>query len=301
MAFTSAREYAARVKSNALPHDWVAILYCFGAMLLITIFRDRVPHWWAYAAGHFAIIVVASLLAGSTSPRLRFIRQFDVVPYIVAIFFMNCILVHLINPRDYDDMLIRWDRSIGGLKLLKSMESITTPFLTTVCKLAWVVYYFVPLFVGIPLYRRKMWDAFNETKLIYVLGFLILYSTYFAMPAQGPGWFEKELDIAQPRWEDSKVASETKKAITILEGDARDTFPSGHAAVAVITIFVLVRNRLWVWLAFATPICLTVTASTIYLRYHYLSDVIGGFALAALSASFGCWWFRRHLDRKIVA
>jgi membrane-associated phospholipid phosphatase len=66
-------------------------------------------------------------------------------------------------------------------------------------------------------------------------------------------------------------------------------YPSGHAAYAVtwVAVGVAITNALpnlasrFAFVTVATAIAAAVGASRIYLRAHYLSDVVGGWGLAA--------------------
>jgi membrane-associated phospholipid phosphatase len=70
------------------------------------------------------------------------------------------------------------------------------------------------------------------------------------------------------------------------------SFPSSHVAVAIVTVyfsFLYVRSIRWPHLALAVLLC----ASTVYGRYHYVSDVFGGALAAALLIPFGNYLYRR--------
>jgi membrane-associated phospholipid phosphatase len=72
----------------------------------------------------------------------------------------------------------------------------------------------------------------------------------------------------------------------------RDVFPSMHTAVSFIVWLYAYRNsrRLFVLLA---PFILSLWASTVYLRYHYLVDVVAGLILAPLCFLAANWMFKR--------
>lgn len=57
------------------------------------------------------------------------------------------------------------------------------------------------------------------------------------------------------------------------------SFPSGHAAQAIVWIAAArVLDRRWLT-AVAAALAVTIGASRLYLHVHYLTDVLGGFAL----------------------
>lgn len=304
MPFVAPNFLSRQYRSRVLPSEWVAILYCLGMIVLCVAFRERIPSWHLYAGGHAGILLLTMLMAGAESRAGKFFRAFDMVVYVPAFFFMVCQLVHRVHPVDYDARLIALDRSIGGIGLLGWMRSIETPTLTLLSKLAWISYYFIAFFPGIALYARGAraaprpgsGRAFEEAKLVLILGWLVSYSAYFALPAQGPAYHEKETGVPQPAWEGPTPA--LKEAIYALEGEARDTFPSGHVIIAVLVLFLCVRNGTWVAAAGAVPLSLGVIWSTLYLRYHYFVDVLAGAAVAGLCAGFGVWWYRRDAEGK---
>ncbi len=276
------------------PYDWVVVVYCAIVMALVFVARSRVPSWGAYVAAHGAIALACCAVAfgepRSSSRLIRFLRDWDTVAYVPALFFMTCVLVHRVHPTDYDPQLIAIDRRIGGIALLKWMERIQTPFLTNLSKMLWVSYYFLPLIPAIPLYLRGRRELFRESKLFVMLSFLVCYLGYFAFPAQGPGYMQREIGVGQPRFEQSKVSSTLKEVIHEFEGEARDTFPSGHVMISAVVIMMCFRYRLrratWV----AVPLALGVIWATMYLRYHYLVDGgVGIVLVAAITGAGGAW------------
>jgi len=88
------------------------------------------------------------------------------------------------------------------------------------------------------------------------------------------------------------------------------SFPSGHAMGSLVGFgmlaYVLVRftdgsrrARLVVW-AGATVLIVLIGASRMYLGVHYLSDVVGGYAVAAAWLA-GCIWAVESAGRKRVS
>ncbi len=138
-------------------------------------------------------------------------------------------------------------------------------------------YYGVALLVAIPLYRRDR-GAFLRAKDALVVGYTVTYALYIALPAKGPA----SVGIAEPAM--SGLAAGARWLVDALSvPDPRQSFPSGHAATAAIVAFILWRERLGVWARVGIPLCVAIVVSTLYLRYHYLVDVLAGFAVAAVA------------------
>src|SRR5580698_663671 len=75
----------------------------------------------------------------------------------------------------------------------------------------------------------------------------------------------------------------------------RDVFPSLHVAISfVVWLYAWRNSKTLFWLI--SPVIISLWVSTLYLRYHYLIDVVAGLILAPLSYLLGNWLFRRWGD-----
>ncbi len=77
------------------------------------------------------------------------------------------------------------------------------------------------------------------------------------------------------------VAEPIRRLLNALEGIKRDAFPSGHTSAALISLRYMYRftPRL---ACYALPAVFLMIIATLYLRYHYAVDILGGGSLAAL-------------------
>ena len=75
-----------------------------------------------------------------------------------------------------------------------------------------------------------------------------------------------------------------------LEGIKRDAFPSGHTAVTLVVLCLAYRfQKTLFW--FFLPFVLALIAATVYLRYHYVIDVVAGIVLSVLTVFIGEKYF----------
>lgn len=295
----SADLLSVRIRARFRPSERVTAAYALLLTGLCVVFSEQIPGWPLFVLGHLAVPAATSILARRDSPAARRIRDFDLLYVIPVFFFMACALVHRIHPVDYDPVLISIDRAIGGTAVLGGMHAVETPLLTTLAKSVWVSYYGVALVPGVALYRRRGDRAgFEEARLAYALAWCASYLGYFLVPAEGPGYHAQAIGIPQPAWTGPSAA--LKSVIDSLEGEARDTFPSGHAAIAVVTIFLCARHRLKASARIAVPLSTAILASTLYLRYHYLVDVLAGAALGVGAGAAAAVWMNRAAVRTVL-
>jgi membrane-associated phospholipid phosphatase len=283
-----------RLKARIQPHDWIAFLYLLTVATLILSCRDRIPGWgWPLSihAGLLAMIIVL-ITRDSTRPGgfASLARSWDALLYVPISFVSIIAFIHLVHPHDYDSTLQEIDRYLGGDELLRWTMTWSSPAIDEAAKWCWVSYYILPIVPMIPLYLKSP-RAFQEAKTILVATWLLSYLGYFAVPAQGPLYFKDRLGITDPS-AGIAAAGALKEIVHSMEGDARDTFPSGHTAIAAAVIVICLRNRLALG-AVAVPLAAGVIASTLVLRYHYLVDVLAGLALALLCTVVGLTWHRR--------
>lgn len=212
-------------------------------------------------------------------PLASFIRGWYPVALIPITYKELSYLIPLIHPRDFDTTLAGIDHRFLGVHPTVWLERFTWPPLTEVLQLTYSTYYFLPLVLGVVLWRRRSFEKFHFWVFIVVLGFYLSYLGYIAVPAIGPRFLPSIVE-AQTRpltgvWLFEPVRAMLDRA----EGITRDCFPSGHTELTLLVLFYARRfhRKVFWWLL---PLGTGVIVSTVYLRYHYLIDVVAGALLA---------------------
>ena len=217
-------------------------------------------------------------------PTVSILLVFDSLEYIV----------HSINPRDIDPLLIRLDYLILGTYPTVALERFMSPLLTDVLQVAYTSYYFLPIVLGANLISRR--DPSFDRVLFYVmLCFYLSYVGYLAAPALGPRFAMNHLQNADLQgW---LLAGPVQDILNRLEGVKRDAFPSGHTAITLTVLFLSYRHarRLFPWFL---PLVAALIAATVYCRYHYVVDVIAGVLLALITIVLGDWIYGRRTEGK---
>ena len=202
-------------------------------------------------------------------------------------------LVHYINPSDVDPLLIKLDYMLFNGHPTVMLEQIMTPLLTDVLQAAYSSYYFLPVTLGVVLKIRGDDKAFDRSLFLIMLCFYLSYIGYMLMPAIGPRF---TLDHLQHRaLEGLFITAPLQEMLNRLEGVKRDAFPSGHTAITLTVVYLTWRYEKRLFVVFL-PVGLALIASTVYCRYHYVVDVIGGIALALITIVLGEKYYGYRTD-----
>ncbi len=260
---------------------------------MILAFRGRIP----WAGAHLAAVAV---LGGATLALSRLgerhpARCFWPVLLVPVCFKQIGHLVPGIHPfadRAWDLRLHALDGRLFG-DVPGFLRSIAWAPLADAMMLGYLSYYFLPLVLGGALYARGETGKFREAATVLLLSWFVSYLGYFAIPAVGP---HLAVDAARtPALEGVVLAGPALRMILRLEGSMPDAFPSGHALVAMVTLALAWRLRrplFWGLLPFGALLVL----ATMYLRLHYVVDVLASVLLAP-----ACWAGGRALHRLLDA
>jgi membrane-associated phospholipid phosphatase len=202
--------------------------------------------------------------------------------------------VHRINPQDIDYKLIRLDYLLFGVYPTVYLERFISPLLTDVLQVAYSTYYFLAVTLGVAVRLKGSDYEFNKTVFLILLCFYLSYVGYILFPALGPRYAMEHLQTVEL---DGFMFSKTiQEVLNMIEGVKRDAFPSGHTAIALTVLYLAfryVRKLGWIWL---TPVILLVVA-TVYCRYHYVVDVIGGIILTIVTLAAGELYYKLREGR----
>lgn len=259
--------------------DIPTLLYLSLWIILVIIFYSRIPLAFGFLVCHFALLS-AILVWIIKPPQLkiaRITRHYYVVAYLFIFFgFLNH-LIPVLNPDAIDWTLIGWDHWLFGTHPTVWLQSLQHPLFTEILQWSYSGYYFLPLLVPIGLHAAKKAYRIDEYLTIVLTAFYLCFLGNFIFPAYGPRFFLANLhtEPLQGIW----LAEAVQHTLNSLEKIQLDAFPSGHAAIIFVLMYYTfkhVRKLFWMIL----PICIALLISTVYLRLHYVVDIIAGLFLA---------------------
>jgi membrane-associated phospholipid phosphatase len=262
-------------ESRVYPHS-----LAFGAYLAAMSAGLLLTRAWGYGMLFLAMLVAMLWLTrarlAAPGPRTLRREQFFFLVSMNVSYQAMAGAVPVLRAVRYDGWLLHADRWLFGETPCVMTANLVTPALTEVMSLCYI--FFMPLlFVSMLRYffaqRERLVEFYTGLFTVYGIGFL----GYLLVPAAGPhlafpGLFHVPLD--------GGPITDLNRAMVDNGSNHVDAWPSLHVAVSAFILGFAHRHhrREFWWLL------LPVTGlwfSTIYLRYHYLVDVICGFGLAA--------------------
>jgi membrane-associated phospholipid phosphatase len=191
------------------------------------------------------------------------------------------------------------------------MAQFAHPVVTEILQIAYFSYYVLFIILGVELYRRHAIEDFDKAAFMIVYGFYLSYLGYFSLPGVGPRFTLHDFSLLETELPGVFLTNTLRAIINAGESIPqirdhaidlvqRDVFPSGHTQLTTIVIALGFRYQLktrWVLLTFGSLLIL----ATMYLRYHYVVDLVAGAFLAWFTFWTGdkleVWWrgMRRRL------
>ena len=167
------------------------------------------------------------------------------------------------------------------------------PWLTGVLEWCYFTYYVSPLVVVLPQILRRNWVLARRIIAIYAGSIFVSYIGYIVIPATGPrfeGGFINAWLPVEDGWFGARPMAVFLDNVEHIRWDA---FPSGHTSVALVTVVLALRYHPKVGLVYL-PCVLGLILSTVYMGYHFATDVLAGacfagFAFLAVEPAIK-WW-----------
>ncbi|MER5217799.1 phosphatase PAP2 family protein [Streptomyces sp. NPDC002838] len=222
-----------------------------GAAMCFPVWHSLRPHW-----GRRVRDVIAVVLCLAVYPSLRW-------------------AVPMVHPGNYDPVLAAADRWLfGGRDPLPVIDSLVSPAVTAVLGFAYSCEWVPILALSVILCARRRDREWSDLLLGLVLVQSAGYVGYFLVPAVGP-WYGLADRFTVPLGDSFWIRSYLEHSISV------DAFPSLHVATIILVGCFAWRDcRTFYWLI--SPLLVAIPVSTLYLRWHYVTDVIAGLAVGVI-------------------
>lgn len=167
------------------------------------------------------------------------------------------------------------------------VESIISAPLSEWLAAAYISYTFLFPFVLGGLYAKRDLQPFREVSFAMTFALAVGYVLYTLVPAQGPVFTQHHGTSL-----DFYFMGVVKEELMDRRRIPRDCFPSLHTCISLIFLWYAYKHVRWLGYLLA-PVVLSIPFACVYLRYHYVIDVVAGVALFSFTVALEQYVFAR--------
>jgi len=283
------------------PVQGLTLFFLIGLIILALIFHGQIPRWRFLLLNYSILLGLFFVLKLSSGRKAMgkagtFFYQFSPILFVVSIYESLGNLIQYLQA-DIDPWLVKIDLFIFGVEPTLWIQKWIVPWFTDIMSLAYLCYYFIPVVLIAVLYLKDRMAEFDRSMFVLAFGYYVSFIGYILFPAVGPRYALTHL-YSVPL-EGSFITDFVRDTLNALEHNKRDCMPSGHTQIVLMVLFLAYRHEKFLFYLFFPIIC-GLILSTVYLRYHYVIDLLVGGGLAIGCTMVGhriyTWWTLRTKD-----
>jgi membrane-associated phospholipid phosphatase len=280
-------------------YDVIVIAFGIFLTLINFMFAHKIEFWLTHTIVNICTIFLIYLIAWYDKYKPSVLSTQLHYWYLVPIIFLSFKEVYyMVDPIHgiiYDQALIDIDRFLLGYDPTVELYAIANPVLTEILQIIYGTFYFLPIILGVNLLLENKDDEFMFQASAVMLGFFLSYVGYLIIPAIGPRFTLHDFELNNLEMPGIFLTNYLREIVNSGESIPlgtlnpalvvqRDCFPSGHTLVTLIVMYLSVKFKVCTKYVML-PVGVLLIFSTVYLRYHYVIDLIAG----ALFMIFTIW------------
>jgi membrane-associated phospholipid phosphatase len=279
--------------------------------LIFAVFNTRIDFWYLFIILNAVIITgiyktvsvyekkleLSKKTEDEYKSPLKVLRYWYGVAAILYIFKQVYVIIYELKPPDWDLLFIKMDFMLFGINPTQWAFRFENPLLTEFLQIVYAYYYPMIVVIGLQLYLKHRYKEFKYTIFIIFFSFYFSYILYLLFPANGPRFhlhdffsISKELPgilLTEPIRAFLNFGESIPPGVSNPQDHVqRDAMPSLHIITAFLITYISWKIRsksFWFYL----PYLLCMAAATIYLRYHYFVDILGGLVVCVITIILG--------------
>lgn len=291
-------------RKGLLPIDWLTVGYVAFTSVLMLIFGSRMSNLTGMIILRAAALCVVCLgWYFNTKFTLRGVHMLRIacVVGLLAFWYPDLYEVSRVFP-NADHIFASLEQTVfGGQPALLFSQKCASPFLSE-CFYFGYIFYFPMIGILLVYFFFARHQDFERTATIILGAFFTYYLVFLFLPVAGPQyyfnaigpdtaaagsfpavgmWFDTDTTMMDPPgWKDGLFYN----ILEIIRHSERPvaSFPSSHVGISTIVMFFALKTRSKGLLSVLLPLWILLCCATVYIRAHYLIDVIAGFATAPL-------------------
>jgi membrane-associated phospholipid phosphatase len=282
---------ARRFFRELAPQDFIVFTY-------LTILNTAVFQSQPGAARNFGLASVSGLIVlhivMMLAVRTRWFTNRYLMPLVYRVVTYGCVqvtyfffaqILPLVNPRALDHQLYQFDLTYFGVEPAVYLDRFVNPVTTE-----WFAFFYFSYFLVLALHVLPILFASRNSRALseFALGMIILFcighTFYMLVPGYGPYKAMPELFAHRLN---SGIWWNTTTDLVARSGAQKDIFPSLHTAAPTFLLLFSYHRRAELPFKYTWPVvaffAANIVIATMFLRWHYVIDVVAGLCLALLT------------------
>lgn len=279
-----------KIIRNTLPVDVVTTLYCLitGFFIIFGFFRvEFALLHLLFRVGVFALILLFIVADQNLKkPFIRFLRNFYPLGLFAFFYAETDSLNNLIFHTDLDQYIVNLEETLfGGQPSIWFYQYFPWTWFNELMNAAYFSFYILIFFLCFWVYKKDETEG-RFSIFIICSSFYFYYILFILFPVVGPQFYFEPPYNHVP---DAYIFRDIMKFIDSIGERPTAAFPSSHVGIVCI-LWYLAFKYAKPLLKWYIPIGIALFFSTVYIKAHYVIDVIAGILSAPT-----IYWMSRGL------
>jgi membrane-associated phospholipid phosphatase len=263
--------------------DKATLIYMAALSLLILIFHANLTNWMTYIIFNLGICVAVVLIANGLNHKAGrwsiFFRHWYPLIFFILLYEETRHLVHLVFPQSFDPLINQLELAVFGVYPSVWMQKFICFGLNEYLMFSYCFYYFLLVVLGVGLFFSHKVKEFDDLLFTSAVAYYISYLGFVLFPVEGPRFAlvaNHQLEI------NGGFFTSLAQSLINFAGIQGGAMPSSHVAVAVVVLVYAKRHHRILYYVLS-PLIASLLISTVYGRFHYVSDVGAGILVGGVS------------------
>ncbi len=266
--------HSAKIFGRLVPVDFVTLLYilisaaymCFGAPYL----QNMGSHFVVRAGILIVMFTLVYLHKKNPTTFISFLRYMYPLIFLSYFYTETSYLKNIIFDKNLDPLFCDIEIALWGCQpSLVFPKAITHPLFNELMNMCYFSYYWLALIYCFSVHFKNNAQSYKSVFVI-IFSFYLYYVIFSVFPSAGPQFHFGNSEAEYPYFF-GKIMH------YILDNAEEPTgaFPSSHVGIALILCYEAFKyqKRIFYWIL---PFTIGICFATVYLKAHYLVDVVGG-------------------------
>ncbi|MDR1887445.1 MAG: phosphatase PAP2 family protein [Prevotellaceae bacterium] len=270
--------------------ELLTFIYIFLTLVYILVFFGKIENPYCllfyravFSAALLLTMFVSEIFDNGFTGFIRYLLPFSMIVYWYPETYSlghagSETLPGGITVSNIDHVFEHADRLLFGCSpAMEFSKAFPQAWVSEIMYFGYFSYYFIFLFSFAYFFFVKPACA-EKVMFCCLCSFLIFYVIFIFVPVAGPQFYYSAPDSQVP---DGYFFASLMRGIQDAGEKPTGAFPSSHVGLTIIIMFLLFRHARKYFYAIL-PVAIVLSASTVYIKAHYLTDVIAAFVAAPL-------------------